>query len=103
MNFNMITSYSEELLTILGEECAEVIQILAKIQRFGEDSCYPGESKNNLDRLHEEIADILAVVDLLLTEETLDDHKIQNGKLKKRIKLKQFMSFKPKPIKIPEY
>lgn len=99
----MITNYSEELLTILGEECAEVIQILAKIERFGQDSCYPGETKNNMDRLHEEIADILAVVDLLLNEETLDDHKLQNGKLKKRVKLNQFMKFNPKPIKIPEY
>ena len=99
----MITNYSEELLTILGEECAEVIQILAKIERFGQDSCYPGETKNNMDRLHEEIADILAVVDLLLNEEMLDDHKLQNGKLKKRVKLNQFMKFKPKPIKIPEY
>jgi NTP pyrophosphatase (non-canonical NTP hydrolase) len=99
----MITSYNEELLTILGEECAEVIQVLAKIERFGLASCYPGTDKNNIQLLHQEIADILTIIDLLKVEEFLDDHQLQNDKICKRAKLRQFMKFKPKPVTIPEY
>jgi len=50
-------------LTLLMEECAEVIQACAKIKRFGDDDVYEG--KSGLQRLEEELGDIQCIVDIL--------------------------------------
>lgn len=56
-----------ETLQILQEECAEVIQIISKIQRFGFDSCHPREPNvTNLDNLRMETGDIMALVSILI-------------------------------------
>ena len=56
-----------EYLRILQEECAEVIQICSKIQRFGLYSSNPTieNSQNNLQLLHTELGDVFALVALL--------------------------------------
>ena len=47
-----------ETMMILQEECAEVIQIISKIYRFGFDSRWPDEtSPNNREKMTEEIGD----------------------------------------------
>ena len=55
--------YRDELLTIVMEECAEVIQACSKIIRFGPDSEYDG--KTSLDSLEKEIGDLYCMLDLL--------------------------------------
>ena len=55
--------YDLELLTILMEECAEVIQAAAKVQRYGWESAYEGESAQ--ERLEKELGDLQCIVDLL--------------------------------------
>lgn len=57
----------EYLLTCLAEECAEVIQAVAKIQRFGPKEKNPAlpTSPNNREQLLLELNDIFAVADLL--------------------------------------
>jgi len=47
---------SEEILTILQEECAEVIQAVSKIKRFG--------MFHNLENLRKELADLQCMIDL---------------------------------------
>lgn len=95
--------YTEECMITLGEECAEVIQAISKIQRFGYANFNPDDpSENNLQILQREIGDMLCMIDLLREEGVLDDHMIQNAKLKKRIKFKKFAIFSPKPIVIKE-
>lgn len=47
----------EEILTILQEECAEVIQAVSKVRRFG--------YKNNVYELKKEIADLRCMLDLV--------------------------------------
>ena len=47
---------SEEILTILQEECAEVIQAVSKIKRFG--------MFHNMENLHKELADLQCMIDL---------------------------------------
>jgi hypothetical protein len=59
----MIKDYRQELLTILAEECAEVIVECSKIMRFGESSVYEGETA--LDRLEKELGDLQCMIDLL--------------------------------------
>ena len=53
-------------LILLSEEASEVIQVVAKILRFGEFSEYEGQT--NQERLFKEINDFIAIVQLL--EET---------------------------------
>ena len=55
--------YDFELLTILMEECAEVIQAASKIQRFGWDSEWKGETGREI--LERELGDLQCMVDLL--------------------------------------
>lgn len=38
---------TNEVMDILQEECAEVIQAVSKIRRFGIDNHKPGKSKTN--------------------------------------------------------
>ena len=56
----------EEILRITQEECAEVIQAISKISRFGIDNLKPGKPKTNREHLEEELGDLLAMIDILL-------------------------------------
>lgn len=59
---------TEEILQILNEECAEVIQSISKCVRFGFDSIKPNKGKTNMEILEEELGDLLLMVDLLVEE-----------------------------------
>lgn len=56
---------TEEVMDILQEECAEVIQAVSKISRFGIDNYKPGKPKTNREHLEEELGDMLAMIDIL--------------------------------------
>lgn len=56
------------LLTTLCEECAEVIQAVSKIQRFGYDSHNPFTKLDNLSSLIGELNDIIAMTRMLVIE-----------------------------------
>jgi hypothetical protein len=58
------------LLVKLQEECAEVIQRVCKIQRFGIDEIQPEQpiSRDNGSRLKDELRDLIAVLDMLEDE-----------------------------------
>ena len=55
----------EEVMSILQEECAEVIQAVSKINRFGIDNYKPGKPKTNREHLEEEMGDVLAMICIL--------------------------------------
>lgn len=59
---------TEHLLTILAEECNEVGQRVSKALRFGLNEVQPGQTRQNTDRLLEEILDLFAVVEMLQEE-----------------------------------
>lgn len=63
---------TDELLVILMEECAEVIQAASKCQRFGFTREHPEYGIND-KVLAAEIGDVLAIVDAL----PLDRHQIE--------------------------
>ena len=56
---------AKEVMDILQEECAEVIQAVSKISRFGLDNLKPGKPKTNREHLEEELGDLLAMIDIL--------------------------------------
>jgi hypothetical protein len=53
------------LLCKLAEECTEVAKIALKIQQFGANEVCPGQVYTNVERLHQELDDIQASVDML--------------------------------------
>jgi NTP pyrophosphatase (non-canonical NTP hydrolase) len=56
------------LLTKLAEECAEVAQMALKTQQFGMNESKPGQLATNKDRLHAELNDLNAIVQMLNDE-----------------------------------
>jgi NTP pyrophosphatase (non-canonical NTP hydrolase) len=79
-----------EVMNILSEECAEVIQAISKCHRFGLDNYKPGKPKTNCDHLQEEIGDLLAMVDILLDMQVIDKSSLEMAKLAKIEKLKKW-------------
>lgn len=62
---------SEDLKDILGsltEECAEAIQAVSKINRFGLDGKGPGKEGNNREELIQELGDVMAVILILVSK-----------------------------------
>ncbi len=67
MSQHPLTPAQAERLAFLAEECAEVIQAVAKIQRHGYDSYNPDDLKkgDNRRQLLVELGDVRAAIELL--------------------------------------
>lgn len=75
------------LLTVLAEECSEVIELCSKMMRFGSDNFAPDEKLSNRERMQSELNDIFGVVVLLQDNNIIDENTLQ-GKLVKEKKEK---------------
>jgi NTP pyrophosphatase (non-canonical NTP hydrolase) len=71
----------KEILTILQEECAEVIQIASKIHRFG-------HHPDNMKRFQQELGDLQCMIDLCIEHGFVDEARIKLYAQEKRQKLK---------------
>ena len=80
----------QETLDILQEECAEVIQAVSKIRRFGIDNSKVGTNYSNREHLEEELGDVLAMVDILLINNIVDWGNLHRAKRAKIEKLKKW-------------
>jgi hypothetical protein len=89
----------DELLLILSEECAEIIQTTSKCRRFGMDSTHNEES--NRERLEHELGDFMAMFKLLMEETNLSEAHIMECAEAKLIKVEKFMTNK-KGLSAPE-
>ena len=59
----MMNKRDQEILDMLAEEAAEVIQIIMKINRNGIESYHPDDpSRSNRDLLKEELTDLMALI-----------------------------------------
>lgn len=72
----------KEALVITQEECAEVIQVISKIFRFGLDE--------NDHRLEDEIGDLLCMIELLVNLGVVKANKLDLAKRVKAEKLKKW-------------
>jgi NTP pyrophosphatase (non-canonical NTP hydrolase) len=79
---------TNEVMDILQEECAEVIQAVSKIRRFGPDNHKPGKPKTNREHLAEELGDMLAMIDILVEKGMVSEHQLRSAKTAKIEKLK---------------
>ena len=83
----------KETLVITQEECAEVIQSVSKILRFGFDSSYPFEdSATTRECLEMEVGQLLCMIDILMEQGVLDASNVEQSKQHKRLKLKEWSS-----------
>lgn len=83
-----LTSEQDEILTIAQEECAEVIQVISKGNRFGFDIEYNG--RTNRQKLTQEVGDVLCMIDLMVEKGILTADGLEQAKKAKREKLKQW-------------
>ena len=83
-------SQTREVMNILSEECAEVIQAISKCHRFGLDNYKPGKPKTNCEHLEEELGDLLAMIDILVDMQTIDPESLTVAKKAKIEKLKKW-------------
>ena len=80
----------KEVMDITQEECAEVIQAISKISRFGIDNYKPGKPKTNREHLEEELGDMLAMIDILMINQMVSWSNLHAAKRAKIEKLKKW-------------
>ena len=82
---DQLTARTIEYLEILQEECAEVIQAVSKIKRFGLHSFNPTDKKKvqNIEHLITEVGDVIGMVRLLTESELGSKHGMNLESLSK--------------------
>ena len=85
----MINKHTE-VMDILQEECAEVIQAVSKCRRFGIDEIHLKLGKSNRENLTEEVGDLLCMIDLLIKSGIVDDQAVYFARVAKEEKLKKW-------------
>lgn len=83
-----ITPKEHEILSIAQEECAEVIQAISKIFRFGLDGLY--EEQTNRQRLESELGDLQCMITLLKECGIVDESKVYRAEVAKRSRLRSW-------------
>lgn len=83
-----------EILLILQEECAEVVQAVAKCNRFGFESKHPfvENSPTNIEHLTEELGDLQAMINLCVESGIVDPWKLDRARAAKGMKLAKWSS-----------
>lgn len=80
----------EEILAIAQEECAEVIQAISKIFRFGYLARHPDEHFSNRQRLEEELGDLQCMINLMIDCGIVTEEALLKAEAKKLEKLKKW-------------
>lgn len=89
------TTEEKEILNITLEECAEVIQCISKILRFGFDSCHPDTPEyTNRQHLSDEVGDLMAMIGIMFEKEVLNEPDVLAASLRKVDKLTEFSNIK---------
>ena len=85
---------TEEIMTILQEECGEVVVAISKCKRFGVHNLVPDSKESNIQRLEKEIGDFNAMVELLIDQKLITIEKINEYKNAKFDKLRKWSNLK---------
>jgi NTP pyrophosphatase (non-canonical NTP hydrolase) len=89
---NVTVSDNSEVMDILQEEAAEVIQAVSKIRRFGADNAKNSTGQTNVQHLEEELGDMLAMIDILMINNVVSWGNLHSAKRAKIEKLKKWSS-----------
>ena len=87
-----LTDYERELLTILVEEAAEIIQAATKLLRFGKEN-RPDTGVSNSEVLSMETGELLHVTDLVVDAGLMHMRMIDNGRRRKIERLAHYMQY----------
>lgn len=90
-----LTPYEREILTILQEECAEVIVAASKLLRFGLGNTNPSTGKKNSEELGLEVGDLQWMIDKVTLAEIVSRDHVIDGMVRKQDRLTQFMQHAP--------
>jgi NTP pyrophosphatase (non-canonical NTP hydrolase) len=85
---DVISDSSREIMDILQEECAEVIQAISKIRRFGLNNYKDNGLLTNREHLAEEIGQLFCMVKLLVRDNIVNIDEINAAQDEKTEKLK---------------
>jgi len=85
-----LTKEQKEIFCIAQEECAEVTQAISKIFRFGINAEY--NNKTNVQRLEEEIGDLVAMINLMVRKEIINEDNVLKAVNSKMERLKTWSS-----------
>lgn len=86
----IMVNKEKEVMDILQEECAEVIQAVSKCSRFGIDNYKPGKPLTNGEHLEEELGDLLAMIDIMMEMGIVSRGNMEVAKKAKIEKLKKW-------------
>lgn len=89
-HFNGLSPRQAELLTLLAEECAEVIQAVTKIQRHGLHGSYDG-GETNVAALERELGDARAASLLLQNASVVDFDRVAEHSMVKLARVRMFL------------
>ena len=84
---------TKEALDVLQEECAEVIQAVCKINRFGFNQPKYNSTITNRDHLEQEIGDLYAMIEILQEMDVISWTRVEAAAEAKKEKLKIWSNF----------
>jgi len=87
-----------EVLRITQEECAEVIQAISKVFRFGLDETFEG--KTNKQSLASELGDLQCMINLIQEHGIVSKEEIRNAEISKRNRLQMWSTIFEKEVAI---
>jgi NTP pyrophosphatase (non-canonical NTP hydrolase) len=90
-HFNKLLPESAEALALIAEECAEVIQAIAKIQRHGFYSEHPVSGIPNWTTLHREVGDLLAALRIGEVNQVIDWGNVIRARDSKLMKVSRYL------------
>ena len=90
-HFNELTPAQDERLALLMEECAEVIQVVGKIQRHGYESRHPNGGPTNRELLEKELGHVSAALSLMVGAQDVRVSAISCSNYAKRENVKQYL------------
>jgi NTP pyrophosphatase (non-canonical NTP hydrolase) len=76
-----------EILDILQEECAEVIQAISKCRRFGIDEIHIKSGQTQREQLVQEIGDVTLLIELLHSYQLFTQQELRTAERNKANKL----------------
>lgn len=85
-----LNDYEREILIILMEECAEVIQAASKVIRFGKEN-RPDNGLSNVYTLSAEYGDLQVLALMVEDAGLIQENAILDGMRRKRERLSKYM------------
>jgi len=76
-----------EILDILQEECAEVIQAISKCRRFGIDGQNLKSGRTQREELVQELGDVTLLIELLKSHQLFTEAELHTAEVNKAKKL----------------